>query len=107
MLAQLSTLPPAPSTLVHDVPPAVDQILHTALAKDPAKRFADIREFRVAIEGVLSQCESGPQEQEREKPKARKNKRLQRAGKTRLSVLFGVLSFSAGFAGVFLLIMRH
>jgi eukaryotic-like serine/threonine-protein kinase len=41
--------PPAPSSLVTDLPPEIDAILSRALSKDPGARFQTMDEFRVAL----------------------------------------------------------
>jgi serine/threonine protein kinase/Tol biopolymer transport system component len=46
---------PLPSLLQHDptLSPEVEQVVHTALAKDPAERFVSIRAFARALERAL------------------------------------------------------
>jgi serine/threonine protein kinase len=106
MLGQLSTQPDPLSRRIENVPAELDQVLSTALAKDPSKRFSDVQQFRLAIERLLASFEASP-EPVREKPPARKKGSLQRAGKSRMSVLFGVLSFTAGFAGAVSVLLRR
>lgn len=48
----LNDEPPAPRTVDPSVPPAVEDLLLTCLAKDPSHRFADANALLVAIERV-------------------------------------------------------
>jgi serine/threonine-protein kinase len=50
MLAQVEKDPKTPSSINKDVPAEFDRIILKALAKDPALRFQDAGEFRVALE---------------------------------------------------------
>lgn len=43
----------APSSIAHDVPPALDAVVLKALARDPAERFATARELARALERTL------------------------------------------------------
>jgi serine/threonine-protein kinase len=52
MVAQVSKQPPRPSTLNPGIAPELDQIVLTALAKEPGKRFAGAWEFRMALESL-------------------------------------------------------
>jgi serine/threonine-protein kinase len=45
--------PEPPSTLVRDLPPALDRIIERALAKIPGERFQSAKEFSDAISSVL------------------------------------------------------
>jgi eukaryotic-like serine/threonine-protein kinase len=49
---QVSAEPRAPSELQPGVPPALDAVVLRALAKDPARRFADADEFIAALQQV-------------------------------------------------------
>jgi serine/threonine protein kinase len=43
--------PVAPSRYRSDLPPGLERVILTALARDPAARFADTRQFRAALDG--------------------------------------------------------
>ncbi len=58
-VAITSGAPPPPSSKC-DVPRAFDDVVMTALAKDPAKRFADARAMLEALEALLPR-KAGPQ----------------------------------------------
>src|ERR1039457_3586487 len=49
MAAQVSKQPPRPSALNPGIAPALDRIVLTALAKKPEERFANAKEFRMAL----------------------------------------------------------
>ena len=51
-LKQVSEIPPAPSSLVSGISPALDAVVARALAKEPAQRFADADDFLTALEYV-------------------------------------------------------
>lgn len=51
MMRVLNTPSPAPSTLVPDLPPALDAIISKALSRDPNERFASADAMRKAIRG--------------------------------------------------------
>jgi predicted ATPase/class 3 adenylate cyclase/DNA-binding CsgD family transcriptional regulator len=53
-IALKHTLTPLPSLRdqVPNIPPAVEQVVFKALAKDPLQRFASVRDFAVALEGA-------------------------------------------------------
>ncbi len=53
-LQHLSAEPPAPSAVNPAVPSVLDPVVLRALAKDPAQRYRDAREFIAALEGVRS-----------------------------------------------------
>ena len=53
-LKQVSEMPAAPRTINPDIDPALEQIIMTALAKDPADRFADAKEMRQALNDYLA-----------------------------------------------------
>ncbi|MDX6652124.1 MAG: eukaryotic-like serine/threonine-protein kinase [Solirubrobacterales bacterium] len=57
-LKQVSEMPRRPSALNPEVSPALDAVVMRALAKDPARRFADADAFRLA----LDQAEANPGE---------------------------------------------
>jgi serine/threonine-protein kinase len=52
MAAHVKTPPPPPIGLKPDLPPELNQIILTALAKDPAQRFQTAAQFRDAIDRV-------------------------------------------------------
>jgi serine/threonine-protein kinase len=45
--------PPPPSRLAVSVSPALDAVVHKALAKEPAQRYGKAREFAAALRGAL------------------------------------------------------
>jgi serine/threonine-protein kinase len=53
-LQHLSSEPPAPSSVNPAVPSVLDPVVLRALAKDPADRYRDAREFIDALEGARS-----------------------------------------------------
>ena len=53
MAAHVTTPPPPPIGLRPDIPPDLNQIILTSLAKDPANRFQTAAQFREALERVL------------------------------------------------------
>ncbi len=50
--------PPPPSTLVRDVPPALENAILRCLAKKPARRFARVYELQTRLERLLGELES-------------------------------------------------
>jgi len=52
MTAHLNEVPPAPITLRDDLPPALNEIILMAMAKDPAQRFQSADAFRAALKSV-------------------------------------------------------
>ncbi len=48
----VNSIVPAPSTLVHGIPAAVDQLVLAATNRDPARRFSDAGEFLSAVRQV-------------------------------------------------------
>ncbi|MFP7364446.1 Stk1 family PASTA domain-containing Ser/Thr kinase [Corynebacterium callunae] len=53
--ARLSTVVPAPSSLIDGVPSLVDELVATATAREPADRFSDAAEFLNALEDVAAE----------------------------------------------------
>ena len=49
MLNQINMAPPVASSIVSDLPPALDAMLARALAKNPAHRFQSMTELRAAL----------------------------------------------------------
>jgi serine/threonine protein kinase len=54
MVAQVSSGPGTPSRLNPAIPPALDEVVMKALAKDPAERFQSAREFQAALQTLAS-----------------------------------------------------
>ena len=54
MQAHLSEPPPRPSVVAHGLPPAVDQVVATALAKDRSERYRSGRHMAEALEAALA-----------------------------------------------------
>ncbi|MFC8531158.1 protein kinase [Nocardia sp. NPDC057227] len=54
--AHLNHAPPRPSTLIADVPPALDRVIAKALAKRPEERFGSAGEFALAAWGALEEA---------------------------------------------------
>src|SRR3974390_1948117 len=52
MTAHLNEEPPAPITMRSDLPPAMNEIILMAMAKDPAQRFQSADAFRAALKSV-------------------------------------------------------
>jgi serine/threonine protein kinase len=52
MTAHLNDVPPAPITLRDDLPPALNEIIMMAMAKDPVQRFQSADAFRAALKSV-------------------------------------------------------
>ncbi len=52
MAAHLQQAPPAPIEVMPGLPPALNQLILTAIAKDPAQRFQTAKAFRQALEAV-------------------------------------------------------
>jgi serine/threonine-protein kinase len=53
-LKHLQADPPSPLTIRPDLPPALDGVLRTALAKDPAARFRSGEALASAVEAALA-----------------------------------------------------
>ncbi|WP_156660976.1 serine/threonine-protein kinase, partial [Mycobacterium sp. 852002-51163_SCH5372311] len=53
--AHLSTPPPRPSTTQPNVPPAVDEVIATGMAKDPDQRYATTVEFADAARDAITE----------------------------------------------------
>jgi serine/threonine protein kinase len=60
MYAQLYAAPPAATALRPDLPPAVDLVLATALAKDPAGRYPTCGQFAAELRAALGLARGGP-----------------------------------------------
>jgi serine/threonine-protein kinase len=58
-MKQVAEQPPAPSSINPSVPPALDQIVLRALAKDPAQRFASAQEMIAALDSAEADPEKG------------------------------------------------
>ncbi len=59
MVAQVSSGPGLPSRLNPEIPPALDEVVTKALAKDPADRFQSAREFQTALLATLDHLSEG------------------------------------------------
>ena len=53
MYAHTTAPPPRPSTFMPDLPPELDAVVATALAKDPDQRYSTTRELSTAADSVL------------------------------------------------------
>jgi serine/threonine-protein kinase len=62
MVAQVSKQPPRPSALNPGIAPELEEIVLTALAKEPEKRFPGAWEFRMALESL--ECPVGTTDEE-------------------------------------------
>jgi hypothetical protein len=54
MYAHLHEEPPRPSSLRPDLPPAVDEVVARALAKEPAARYASCRDLKLDLRAALA-----------------------------------------------------
>jgi serine/threonine-protein kinase len=55
MMKQLNEMPPPPSRLVSDVPPSIDAVVLTAMAKQRESRYRDATVMRNALQEALAQ----------------------------------------------------
>jgi serine/threonine-protein kinase len=53
-LAHIMTAPPAPSAASTDVPPAMDAVIATGMAKDPHQRYATTKDLAAAARNALA-----------------------------------------------------
>jgi serine/threonine-protein kinase len=60
IVAKRLTGPPPALAVVRDVPPALEQVIHQALARNPADRFASCREFARALGDSAGAPRAGP-----------------------------------------------
>src|SRR5690349_5574271 len=58
--AHVEEIPPTPSAVRAGLPPAVDEVMGKALAKDPAARYATCREFITAARAALAVSGAAP-----------------------------------------------
>lgn len=58
--AQIEETPQPPSKLTANIPPALEQAVLRALAKNPADRFADAAAYRSALENILDTISFDP-----------------------------------------------
>ena len=56
-MARISRPVPAPSTLMPDIPPEIDELVLRACHRDPAQRFQDGSEFLQAVEDTAEQLD--------------------------------------------------
>lgn len=61
MAAHLKENPPPPIQLDASLPPALNEIILMALAKDPAKRFQSGEAFRAALNSLMPAVQAAPQ----------------------------------------------
>ncbi len=54
MAAILTTMPPAPSTRMPGIPPALDRVLLRCLEPEPQRRFADVGELAAELDAILA-----------------------------------------------------
>jgi eukaryotic-like serine/threonine-protein kinase len=59
LLSHLQRTPPAPSSIVSDVDPALEKAILRALQKDPAARFPDMAAFAEALRAVGARAPAG------------------------------------------------
>ena len=62
LLAHVADPPPAPSGIVPDLPPKVEQAILRALEKDPARRFQTMQEFLTALDLTVPTLLPAPEE---------------------------------------------
>ena len=97
--AILKEEPPAPSSVVGDVPPELDKIVGRCLRKDPARRFQDMGDVRVALEELKDEWDGrGPAPA----PAAPPARWWRRPG-----TALAAIALAAGLAGAGLGISRH
>ncbi len=60
MMAHVNQAPQLPSELRSDLPPPLEQLILTALSKDPAQRPASCEEFQARLEAALSDVPLSP-----------------------------------------------
>jgi eukaryotic-like serine/threonine-protein kinase len=108
MVAQVSKQPPRPSSLNPGIPPDLERIVLTAIAKKREERFPGAREFRMALEAlkgpatVLTQpAEAMP---EAVPPRFLVQAEAGRNGRTAL--VLGVLGVVIGLIVLFMVVMR-
>jgi serine/threonine-protein kinase len=98
MVAQVGKQPPRPSSLNPGIAPELEQIVFTALAKEPEKRFAGAREFRMALaalSGPATKAEA-PAEAMPEYKAPQFLVQAERSGPGRIAWVLGLLGVAVG-----------
>jgi serine/threonine-protein kinase len=108
MVAQVGKQPPRPSRLNPGIAPELDEIVLTALAKEPENRYAGAWEFRMALESL--ECPVGTtQEAEEAEPEVRVPQFLVQAeggGPGRTALVIGLVGVAIGLI-VLVLVAMH
>jgi serine/threonine protein kinase/Tol biopolymer transport system component len=63
ILEQINQPPPSPRSINPKVPPAVDQVILKALAKEPKNRYASVRDMMRALENAARGPKNAPEEE--------------------------------------------
>ncbi len=109
MVAQVGKQPPRPSTLNPGIAPELEQIVLTALAKEPEKRFAGAKEFRLAIEALESPVRAMVEEVKDREPEAAAPMFLvqaEGAGRGRTAWVLGLVGVAIGLIVLVIMAMH-